>query len=304
MNSSRECPPQGTGRLAPRCPLKLIGYWAPASDGGLPWPDIRRAVRAGWQSAEREQLVAYLHNGHRCNGSLGFSACRFACRATYSILGSGELTDGEWVWPEGLPNYVKRHGVMLPEEFVASASAREWRVPPVDQVGAIVPGALLYSALRGGDMALLTQMDKSIREGRCEVDYAVWLEWAKRLPEVPSGPPPPDPRVLARFSLVVQYPDTDEPNERLDGFDEHVWAKLGEQYERHAPNVGDERVIEWISIEHQHGGRSLCPGGSPPLRVDGPGQSHLQCARSGRLAAESRCHRMAGGRRRRTRYRA
>jgi hypothetical protein len=90
----------------PRHTLKLIGYWAPtahpswpasAEDGQAPWPDIHRAVRPGWRSAEREHLVAYLRNGHRCDGALEFSACRFACRVTYSILGSGELTGGEWV---------------------------------------------------------------------------------------------------------------------------------------------------------------------------------------------------------------
>jgi hypothetical protein len=79
--------------------LKLMGYWAPHEAGQPPWPDVRRAVRPGWRAADRGRLVAYLRNGHRCNGYPGFSSCRFDCRVTYSILGSGELTDGEWVWP-------------------------------------------------------------------------------------------------------------------------------------------------------------------------------------------------------------
>lgn len=203
MNTSRERPSQGSRQPAPRRTLKLIGYWAPLprwsqtpspyAEEEPPWPDIRRAVRAGWRSAEREQLVAYLRSGHRCSGALGFSACRFECRVTYSILGSGEMTDGEWVWPEGLPHYVERHGVMLPEEFVASAAARGWRVPPVDRVGTLVPAALIDRALRSGDTALAARIDKSIGEGGCQVDDSAWLEWAKRLPEVPAVPSPPDP---------------------------------------------------------------------------------------------------------------
>ena len=97
--------------------------------------------------------MAYLRNGHYRGAALGFSACRFECRDKYGMLGSGELTDGEWVWPEGLPHYVERHGVMLPEEFVASASAREWKVPPIDQVGRpIVPSARVSNQLRRGEI--------------------------------------------------------------------------------------------------------------------------------------------------------
>src|SRR5262249_38569477 len=145
------------------------------------WPDVRRAVRPGWRPAEREQVVAYLRNGHRWNGALGCSACRFACRYKYSLLGSGELTDGEWVWPEGLLHYVERHGVMLPEEFVASASARDWKVPPIDQVGAIVPSALFYSAWRSGEVPRMDQIGPSVSY---KVDHSFWLEWAKSLPNV------------------------------------------------------------------------------------------------------------------------
>lgn len=128
---------------------------------------------------------------------------------------------------EGLPDYVERHGVILPEEFVASVAARAWKVPPLDQIGTLVPGALIYRALRSGDMALVDKIEKSIREGGCKVDYSIWLEWARRLPEVPAVQSSPDSRVLDRFSLVFQCPYTDEPHEKLDGFDE-LWDKVGE----------------------------------------------------------------------------
>src|SRR5713101_707910 len=126
----------------PSYALKLIGYWAPAHwpwarsslDQQAAWPDVRRAVRPEWRVADRERLVAYLRAGHGCRTYLGFSACRFECRDKYRVLGNCDLTDGEWVWPVGLSHYVDRHAVMLPDEFIASASARGWKVPPKDQV--------------------------------------------------------------------------------------------------------------------------------------------------------------------------
>ena len=39
-------------------------------------------------------------------------------------MGSWDLTDGTWVWPEGLAHYIEAHGVILPEEFVDRALSR------------------------------------------------------------------------------------------------------------------------------------------------------------------------------------
>jgi hypothetical protein len=136
---------------------------------------------------------------------------------------------------------------MLPEEFVASAAAREWRVPPIDQVGALVPSVLGYSALRRGEDPPLGQAATHVR---CEVDSSAWLQWAKGLPEVPGAWLDSDPSVLEIFSLV-QCCDTCEPDEQRDAFDEQVWNKVGDQYGRHTRNVGDERVIERIWVAHR-----------------------------------------------------
>jgi hypothetical protein len=155
---------QVTGQPSRRSTLKLIGYWAPAPhwswarsdhDQHPPWPDVRQAVRAEWRVAEREKVVAYLRSGHYYCGYLGFSACRFECRTNYSILGSREQTDGEWVWPEGLAHYAERHGIMVPDQFVVRASARGWKVPPKDQIP---------------------------QPGEAEYDYSFWLQWAKSSP--------------------------------------------------------------------------------------------------------------------------
>jgi hypothetical protein len=252
-------PPQEAEPPALRVTLKLIGYWAAPpcwtrvtflDEGEPPWPDIRRAVRVGWESEARERLVGYLRDGHRCNGALGFSACRFECRANYIILGSGELTDGEWIWPEGLPHYVERHGVTLPEAFVAAAAARGWRVPPVDRVGELVPGVLIYNYPRRGDQETLEKLWDRMRAVPCRVDASVWLEWARDLPGIPTAQIPPNPGMLERFCLVAVYPDTDVFHEPFEGFDD-LWEEIGEGYGRHAPDVGGERVIEYISVDHR-----------------------------------------------------
>lgn len=46
--------------------------------------------------------------------SAGFSLCRICgCRN-----GGTELTDGVYVWPDGLAHYVTEHDVRLPDVFV------------------------------------------------------------------------------------------------------------------------------------------------------------------------------------------
>src|SRR5262245_22776758 len=69
---------------------------------------------------------------------MGFSYCRFHCgkkwrfRGTITsteLLGTDELTDGEWLWPKGLPHYIEAHDVCLPEEVVARMELHGWRAP-------------------------------------------------------------------------------------------------------------------------------------------------------------------------------
>jgi hypothetical protein len=98
-----------------------------------------------------------------------------------------------------LAHYVERHAVMLPDEFVASASARGWEVPPRDQVP---------------------------QRGEAAHDYSFWLQWAKGLPDVPAVQAPPDPQVLERFCLIIQDSEADGPDEQMDAFEETVWDGL------------------------------------------------------------------------------
>lgn len=106
-----------------------IGYWlrdltderycAPQEVvGNLP-PDVRT------------KLADYLDAGitDRFLTQFGFSWCRFFCGVAGTQMGSRELTDGFWIWPQGLSHYVREHGILLPDQFIAHVLAQEG--PPV-----------------------------------------------------------------------------------------------------------------------------------------------------------------------------
>ena len=99
--------------------MRLIGYWLRnLKDHEFCLP---QEVVGDLPSEVRSQLAAYLDTGALYEHYRGFSWCRFFCGAQLTELGSRELTDGEWVWPEGLAHYVRAHGILLPEEFIKHA---------------------------------------------------------------------------------------------------------------------------------------------------------------------------------------
>jgi len=70
-------------------------------------------------------------------------------------MGSWDLTDGEWVRPQGLAHYVERHRVCLPDEFVETMRVNCWRVPR--EVALLPPG-----------------------EAGLNYDWSFWVAWARR----------------------------------------------------------------------------------------------------------------------------
>jgi hypothetical protein len=44
-------------------------------------------------------------------------------------MGTADLSDGDWLWPEGLHVYVSQFHVRLPGEFVGHMRARAFAVP-------------------------------------------------------------------------------------------------------------------------------------------------------------------------------
>jgi hypothetical protein len=90
----------------------MIGLWL--GDQAPGWPDVHDFVNPS--DLGRDEVVAHLTKGTRTDRAyMGFSRCRLCgCEN-----GSGELTDGVLIWPEGLAHYVRDHKVRLPADVEA-----------------------------------------------------------------------------------------------------------------------------------------------------------------------------------------
>ena len=91
-----------------RARLRAVGYWYSVAQPEL--PDPATYVDASWPEDERRLTIAYLRSGPSCVRWCGYSTCRL-CGETGRELGDADLTDGSWIWPEGLTHYLERHSV-------------------------------------------------------------------------------------------------------------------------------------------------------------------------------------------------
>ena len=96
--------------------LIAIGYWFSDDEPELPKP--QHFIDTTIDSTERQQLIDYLENGKRLHEWMGFSSCRFGCKLPVSEIGNACLTDGKYIWPEGLSHYITEHQVWLPDTFI------------------------------------------------------------------------------------------------------------------------------------------------------------------------------------------
>jgi hypothetical protein len=94
--------------------MKKVGFWYSEYEPELPMPF---AYSDNLNEEQRKSVIEYLENGKISASYLGFSHCRI-CNKNDFEMGVSDLTDGEWVWPEGLSHYVKNHQVELPKEFI------------------------------------------------------------------------------------------------------------------------------------------------------------------------------------------
>ena len=76
---------------------------------------------------ERNRVSVYLDSGVVCAEWRGLSFCRFDCGVDARSMGYRDLTDGTWIWPEGLSHYVSEHNVVLPAEFLDYMKKRNWK---------------------------------------------------------------------------------------------------------------------------------------------------------------------------------
>jgi len=95
--------------------LRLIGYWNGGYDQeNEKWPDPKDFI-SDFSLVDRQKILSYFETGVRMPYEAGgLSECRFCGKG----IGSGELTDGHYLWPEGLPHYIAEHSLKLPEEFL------------------------------------------------------------------------------------------------------------------------------------------------------------------------------------------
>lgn len=96
-------------------PLILIGYWHSLFEPH--YPDPAWFIDPNWDAEEKQRVIDHLKAGQKMPyAQMGFSWCRFRCGI--NNLGAAELTDGKYVWPEGLVHYLEAHQVRLPEQVV------------------------------------------------------------------------------------------------------------------------------------------------------------------------------------------
>jgi hypothetical protein len=110
--------------------LRAIGFWFNEAAPG-PYPRPQDLV-GRWPAARRRAVIAYLEAGATFEAYPAWSFCRFGCGIAGRAMGRRDLTDGVWVWPEGLAHYVEAHGVSLPDAFVAAVGRGVIRPAPAD----------------------------------------------------------------------------------------------------------------------------------------------------------------------------
>jgi hypothetical protein len=102
-----------------------VGFWRnPDAPSTASLPDPHDLVDPDWDPRERAAVIAYLRGGDVVIYWQGHSWCRFHCGIPNDGMGAGDFTDGEWIWPEGLPHYLEAHAVRPPEEFLEHVRRR------------------------------------------------------------------------------------------------------------------------------------------------------------------------------------
>lgn len=115
-------------------PLIEVGFWADPRNERDERPNPARLVDEDWgKTASSLAVGLYLRCGFLESFELGYSFCRLGCggggggavsegqgaEGSNKFMGCTTLTDGKYVWPEGLAHYVSEHSVRLPENFVS-----------------------------------------------------------------------------------------------------------------------------------------------------------------------------------------
>jgi hypothetical protein len=101
--------------------LVKIGYWSEGEGGTRPedWVDT------GWDDGERRRVSAYLKQGNPVRTYPGSARCRWrGCGFPDSMMGFSDLSDGQFMWPEGFAHYLDFHQVKPPESFLSEIRSK------------------------------------------------------------------------------------------------------------------------------------------------------------------------------------
>jgi hypothetical protein len=109
--------------------LIAIGFWADFTHPS--WPDPKELVDQDIDVRERQEVAGYLDRGIVHEVYRGWSYCRFCDDQN----GCADLSDGVYLWPEGLGHYIRAHDVWLPGQFTAhvAASLADLRAAGIDE---------------------------------------------------------------------------------------------------------------------------------------------------------------------------
>jgi hypothetical protein len=117
---------------------QAIGYWAgsPAYNSSRKliyldnWIDPKILVDPNFYVGIHADVVKYLQSGIKIISTLGYSFCRFQDGPESREMGNSDLSDGAWVWPEGLWIYVDKYKVRLPDEFISHMKENAFQISP------------------------------------------------------------------------------------------------------------------------------------------------------------------------------
>jgi hypothetical protein len=150
--------------------VKAIGYWAMTPDD----PDfVHPALVLGSDIAPdiSAKIASYLRKGAVQDAQLGWAICRFADGPHGREMGCKDLTDGIWVWPEGLAVYVERYNVKLPEEFIHHLTQQDFDPTLPDNL----KGLATYS------VRTKKPGFETIEEISYRVDFSFWRKWCNTM---------------------------------------------------------------------------------------------------------------------------
>ena len=108
--------------------LKRVGFWQSEREPDLPHP--RDYVDPAWDAQERDRVIDYLDRSYWPPYLMfGYALCRMGCPPDPPDIGTQDLTDGTWIFPEGLAHYIRHHALKPPSDFLEHIRACNYIVP-------------------------------------------------------------------------------------------------------------------------------------------------------------------------------